>query len=107
MGELKQAWTCCIGLQVSWGISPLAAMDEPQGTRGMEFWHDIRDHLGGWPFDFVPAWEVFSSAGASGLQSLHVQRMGNRGGGNTEYLFRKLPAWPLEGVTDGWPESWI
>jgi hypothetical protein len=56
-------------------------------SRGMDFWTDIRDWLGGWPMDFVKEADVIRFSHAElGLEPLDIIT----GEGNTEYLFRPL-----------------
>jgi len=57
--------------------------------RGMEFWTDVRDWLGGWPMDFVKESEVVRFAGSQlGLELLDLIT----GEGNTEFIFRPIGA---------------
>lgn len=57
--------------------------------RGMSFWTDIRDWLGGWPMEFVHEDELCRQVCDGGEFSL--VRM-NTGEGNTEFLFRRSGA---------------
>jgi len=53
-------------------------------TRGMEFWTDIRDWLGGWPYEPATPGEVTAfCVGELGLSQLKVKT----GEANVEYLF--------------------
>jgi len=55
--------------------------------RGMDFWTDIRDWLGGWPMDFVKEGELIRLGRTElGLEFLDIIT----GEGNTEFLFRPL-----------------
>ncbi|WP_276279655.1 class I SAM-dependent methyltransferase [Halorussus caseinilyticus] len=38
--------------------SPLAYLDSYRQNRGMDYWHDVRDWLGGYPFEFATPSEV-------------------------------------------------
>lgn len=54
-------------------------------SRGMEFWTDIRDWLGGWPMEFVKENECILLCRENlGLECLRI----NTGSGNTEFIFR-------------------
>lgn len=54
-------------------------------ARGMEFWTDIRDWMGGWPMEFVKEQDfVRLCTEELGLEPLRI----NSGEGNTEFLFR-------------------
>jgi 2-polyprenyl-6-hydroxyphenyl methylase/3-demethylubiquinone-9 3-methyltransferase len=41
--------------------NPFAALSDEsgEGRRGMDYWHDMRDWLGGFPYEFATAGEVF------------------------------------------------
>lgn len=71
--------------------------------RGMSFWTDIRDWLGGWPMEFVHEDELCRQVCDGGEFSL--VRM-NTGEGNTEFLFRRsgADAGPGTGGT-GWEKD--
>lgn len=53
-------------------------------SRGMDFWRDVEDWLGGWPFDYtdVPAMTRFCEA--RGFELVRAVELGP--GGNNEYL---------------------
>ena len=53
-------------------------------NRGMSFWHDVRDWLGGWPMEFSSIAEVKTFGKELGLT---LENM-TAGQANTEYLFR-------------------
>jgi hypothetical protein len=56
-----------------------------QENRGMEFWTDVRDWLGGWPMEFVKESEVVQFAESRlGLELLEMIT----GEGNTEYVLQ-------------------
>lgn len=57
--------------------------------RGMDFWTDIHDWLGGWPMEFADESELCRQIQSGGEFSL--LRM-NTGEGNTEFLFRRSRA---------------
>lgn len=54
-------------------------------SRGMDFWTDIRDWLGGWPMEFVREEELLPQMEEQGLELLRM----DTGRGNTEFLFQK------------------
>jgi 2-polyprenyl-3-methyl-5-hydroxy-6-metoxy-1,4-benzoquinol methylase len=55
-------------------------------SRGMEFWTDVRDWLGGWPYEPATADEVTSFCeGELGLSAMRVKT----GEANVEYLFAR------------------
>lgn len=71
---------------------PLAIMEsirymrDYRKTRGMEFWTDVRDWLGGWPYEPATPEEVVSfCTGTLGLTRLKMKT----GEANVEYLFVK------------------
>ncbi len=53
-------------------------------SRGMNFFTDIRDWVGGWPMEFMSERDCLSFADSVGFELLSMQT----GRGNTEYLFR-------------------
>lgn len=60
-----------------------------QESRGMEFWTDVRDWLGGWPMDFVKESEVVEFVESRlGLELLDMIT----GEGNTEFVFQPVGA---------------
>lgn len=67
-------------------LESIRYMRDYRKTRGMEFWTDIRDWLGGWPYEPATPDEVTSfCAGELGLSTVKVKT----GEANVEYLFRK------------------
>lgn len=64
-------------------------MRQYKHSRGMEFWTDIRDWLGGWPMEFIKEEECkLFCLRELGLETLEL----NTGAGNTEFLFRPTGA---------------
>jgi len=64
----------------SYGLSP--------ESRGMSFWHDLRDWLGGFPFEYASAGEVFNYVHRRhGLGLIFLRD--NGGHGCNEFAFRK------------------
>ena len=67
-------------------LESIRYMREYRKIRGMEFWTDIRDWLGGWPYEPATPGEVTGfCTGEPGLSTLKVKT----GEANVEYLFRK------------------
>ena len=55
-----------------------------KNSRGMNFFTDIKDWLGGWPMEFMSEKACLAFAKDAGLELLRMQT----GRGNSEYLFR-------------------
>jgi 2-polyprenyl-3-methyl-5-hydroxy-6-metoxy-1,4-benzoquinol methylase len=69
-------------------LDSIRYMRDYRETRGMEFWTDIRDWLGGWPYEPATPDEVTSFCTRElGLSPLKVKT----GEANVEYLFRSPP----------------
>jgi 2-polyprenyl-6-hydroxyphenyl methylase/3-demethylubiquinone-9 3-methyltransferase len=85
--QLAYAGATC-GLLLSRGRNPVRYIREYSRTsRGMTFWRDVADWLGGLPCEFASEQEVTDFATARGLQ---VEKVLVRGpGGNNEYLLRR------------------
>lgn len=67
-------------------LDSIRYMREYRKIRGMEFWTDIRDWLGGWPYEPATPEEVTGFCTRElGLSTLKVKT----GEANVEYLFRK------------------
>ncbi len=58
------------------------------GDRGMEFWVNLRDWLGGWPMEFIKEQEYIDFMKENCFVPLRI----NSGAGNTEFLFRAQEA---------------
>lgn len=69
--------------------NPLRSFQKLASGRGMEFWTDIRDWLGGWPMEFAGVRETIDY-----LQQQHNCRLVNiaTGDGCAEYLFCRSSA---------------
>lgn len=55
-------------------------------SRGMAFYNDVKDWLGGWPMEFAKRADVKQWAEKNGLEILTMKT----GEANTEYLFKRL-----------------
>ncbi|HDX8443374.1 class I SAM-dependent methyltransferase [Aeromonas hydrophila] len=56
---------------------------EYKKNRGMDFYHDVKDWLGGWPMEYTRIYEVIPFLQTKGMRLLHT-KIGEL---NTEYLF--------------------
>jgi SAM-dependent methyltransferase len=61
---------------------------EPR-ERGMSYWHDLIDWVGGYPFEVAKPEEVFSFCRDRGFQLLELTTAGG-GLGNNQFVFRRL-----------------
>jgi 2-polyprenyl-6-hydroxyphenyl methylase/3-demethylubiquinone-9 3-methyltransferase len=67
--------------------NPLRIMREYRRNRGMSYWHDARDWLGGFPFEAATAGEVFTAIhGQYGLNLVCLNS--TNGAGCNEFTFR-------------------
>lgn len=82
--EWAYAWRYTVKPELRQGRFPRQILPSAELGRGMSYWHDVRDWLGGWPMEF---------AGIAETKAFARDRMGLRllniicGEGNTEYLF--------------------
>lgn len=65
------------------GINPLTQILSYRRARGMSYFTDVRDWVGGWPMQFSSIEEVTDFARALGLERMNIKT----GEANTEYLF--------------------
>lgn len=72
------------------GRNPLARHRENGSPRGMSFWHDVRDWVGGWPFETSTPDRVFDFCRARGFELRRLRTVGGKSGCN-EFVF-ELPA---------------
>jgi SAM-dependent methyltransferase len=93
--EWAYAWRVTIKNELAAGHNPFRAIrnyqscDSPGHHRGMSFWTDVKDWLGGWPMEFAGTAETRAfCADRLGLELLNI----STGEANTEYLFRKRGA---------------
>jgi SAM-dependent methyltransferase len=61
-----------------------------RGSRGMTFWRDVVDWLGGLPWEFAASGEVVAFVEQRGFEVVRVVEQGS--GGNNEYLLRTRTA---------------
>lgn len=62
------------------------------GKRGMDFYHDVRDWIGGYPYESISPSELSGLLTPMGFESVKRnvrKRSGLFGSGNDEYLFRR------------------
>jgi len=86
--ELQYAGRNLLPLLVR-GRNPLSYMKAYKKSRGMSYWHDVKDWLGGYPMEFAGNKETEDFCRESlGLDLIHIKA----GEGNTEFLFRPLAA---------------
>ena len=86
--ELDYVWRTVVRPSLKAGRNPLTIIRGDYGGRGMAFWTDMKDWLGGYPMDFAGFKDTVSFCGRIGLDLVNCQA----GEGNTEYLFAKLAA---------------
>jgi|SRR5579859_1209864 len=72
--------------------NPFGYMLNYKRSRGMEFMTDIRDWLGGWPYEDATVEAVLAFFATHGFRAIRVRT----GEANTEYLFvrQELQSWP-------------
>jgi len=68
--------------------NPLQKIKNHKGYRGMSWRVDIRDWLGGYPYEYARVDEVFKFAGKHGFSLENLKQ--NGGLMNNEYLFKKI-----------------
>jgi hypothetical protein len=71
------------------GRNPFRDILDYKRSRGMSYWTDVKDWLGGWPMEFAGIAET--KAFCSNKLQLELLNI-KAGEGNTEYLFRKMGA---------------
>ena len=87
--EWGYAWSSTIWPSLRNGSNPLKTIREYKASRGMEFWTDIKDWLGGWPMEFAGLAET--KAFCKDRLELELVNI-SAGEANAEYLFRKRGA---------------
>jgi predicted O-methyltransferase YrrM len=68
------------------GVMPWTYIRDYRQSRGMSFWTDVKDWVGGWPMQFSSIDEVKRLANELSLALVNIKT----GHANTEYLFRQL-----------------
>lgn len=68
------------------GQNPFVSLLKIDRGRGMDFWHDTRDWLGGYPFEVAKPEEIFDFFKARGFMLNHLQTCGG-GHGCNEFVF--------------------
>lgn len=83
--ELWYIWTFILGK--SWRAAPgfIKRTFNYKQSRGMAFYTDVKDWLGGWPMEFAKRADVKQWAEKNGLDMLTMKT----GEANTEYLFKR------------------
>jgi hypothetical protein len=85
--ELGYAWWNIIRPSIRRKKNPFKAMKDYSKSRGMSYWHDVRDWLGGYPMEFAGNLETWRFA----KEQLRLRLINIKAGdGNTEYLFSRV-----------------
>ncbi len=93
--EWRHAWRVTFAPELRSGRNPFKAIREYAASRGMSYWTDVRDWLGGYPMEFAGIRETKEFCrDRLGLELLNI----SAGEANTEYLFRKA------GVSSYWDQ---
>ncbi|MDH5545510.1 MAG: class I SAM-dependent methyltransferase [Gammaproteobacteria bacterium] len=79
------AWERVLKGRAMQGENPFTIIDEYNKSRGMEFWTDVRDWLGGYPIEFSTSSDVARFCYERGLNIVNI----NSGHGNTEFVMTK------------------
>jgi SAM-dependent methyltransferase len=84
--EWQYAWRATILPELRCGRNPLRTIRNYADSRGMSYWTDVRDWLGGYPMEFAGIEETKKFCrDRLGLEMLNI----SAGQANTEYLFRQ------------------
>jgi len=86
--EWRYAWNHSIRRDLLALRNPLTYIREYKKERGMSFWHDVRDWLGGYPMEYAGHRETRELGSRLGLELLFVKA----GEANTEFVFRPAGA---------------
>jgi len=78
------------------GRNPLARHKTSGLPRGMSFWHDVRDWVGGWPFETSTPEQVFDFCRARGFALRGLRTVGGKSGCN-EFVFERAARPPAAG----------
>lgn len=71
------------------GRNPQARHKTAGLPRGMNFWHDVRDWVGGWPFETSTPEQVFDFCRARGFELRTLRTVGGKSGCN-EFVFQRV-----------------
>ena len=83
--EFAYAYRGLIKPMLRFRKNPLKVISEYKRSRGMSYWNDVRDWLGGWPMEFAGIQETKAfCADKLGLEVVNILA----GEANTEYVFR-------------------
>lgn len=77
-----------VGSAVIRGPNLFQELRPKTSSRGMSFWHDLIDWLGGYPFEFAKPCEILDFYKRNNLTLLNLKDVGRRLG-NNEYVFVK------------------
>ena len=84
--ELWYVWKFILGCRLRSIPGQIRRIISHKQTRGMAFYTDIKDWLGGWPMEFAKIDDVKSFCGERlGLELVNI----NTGEANSEYLYKK------------------
>jgi len=81
-GVIALHWPYLVGLRSTVRF----VSGRPQSERGMDLWHDMKDWLGGWPFEVATPSQVESFFEARGFRLSRASLCGTRHGCN-EFVF--------------------
>jgi 2-polyprenyl-6-hydroxyphenyl methylase/3-demethylubiquinone-9 3-methyltransferase len=96
---LRHAWKAAFGTALLSAIgltgrNPVAYVRNYKGTRGMSYWHDVHDWLGGYPYESSTPEETRDYVCELGFEAVQVGDLkpgvGLFGTGCAEYVFRKM-----------------
>jgi SAM-dependent methyltransferase len=96
--SLQRIWLRAFGTALLireslFGTNPITYVRNYRSNRGMSYWHDVHDWLGGFPYESCSPAEVTAHVGALGfapIRDSHVESgIGIFGTGCAEYVFRK------------------
>lgn len=71
--------------------NPVERYRNVKKSRGMSYWTDMRDWLGGYPFEVATPAAISEFFCSKGFEMIRTTNVG-RGHGNNEYVFRQGPA---------------
>jgi hypothetical protein len=83
--ELQYCWNNTVWPNLKGLRNPFPFLARKNARRGMNYWIDVKDWLGGWPMEFASITETKQYCTSLGLELVNI----NAGEANTEYLFRR------------------